>query len=86
MVRNRLFIVISTVVVLVIVAAGSYWAQRTLAHGDPVDPAGGRAPEDFPEVAADVFENMDNGLSSPKTSQGTEHVDSVDRRNEQFWI
>jgi hypothetical protein len=52
----------------------------------PVDNAGGRHPEDFPELAADVFQPMDGGIKlSPEEIKGRNTWNLWCGGDEQFW-
>src|ERR1035438_10090875 len=52
----------------------------------PVDNAGGRHPEDFPELAADVFKPMDGGLDlSADEIKGRNTWNLWTGGDEQFW-
>lgn len=60
-------------------------ACRT-ANLRPVDNANGRTPSDFPELAADVFSNMDGGIElSPDEVKGRNTWNLWCGGNEQFW-
>ena len=51
-----------------------------------VDDAGGRKPEDFPEIAEDVFQPMDGGINlSPEEIKGRNTWNLWCAGTEQFW-
>jgi hypothetical protein len=51
-----------------------------------VDDAGGRKPEDFPELAEDVFQPMDGGIKlSPEEIKGRNTWNLWCAGTEQFW-
>jgi hypothetical protein len=52
----------------------------------PVDSAGGRHPEDFPELASDVFQPMDGGIAlAPDEIKGRNTWNLWTGGDEQFW-
>src|SRR5687767_7625497 len=51
-----------------------------------VDDGGGKKPEDFPEIAADVFKPMDGGIAlAPDEIKGRNTWNLWTAGNEQFW-
>jgi hypothetical protein len=61
-------------------------ACRHASDGPPRDDAGGRKPEDFPELAADVFQPMDGGIQlNPDEIKGRNTWNLWCGGTEQFW-
>src|SRR4051812_2717360 len=86
MMRNRLIIVICAILLLSTIGAGTYWGAETVAHLDASDSAGGRTERDFPQVASDVFRQMDNGLQLNEDEvKGRNTWILWTAGNEQFW-
>ncbi|HXI52873.1 MAG TPA: hypothetical protein VNH84_15265 [Candidatus Saccharimonadales bacterium] len=61
-------------------------ACRHASDGPPRDDAGGRTPQDFPELAADVFQPMDGGIQlNPDEIKGRNTWNLWCGGTEQFW-
>ena len=68
-------------IALSLVSAGCVKKDNSLA-----DPAGGRKPEDLPEIAFDVFKPMDGGIAlAPDEIKGRNTWNLWCGGNEQFW-
>jgi len=69
-----------------IVAMGLFGSGCAKKDTSLLDDAGGRKPEDFPEIAADVFQPMDGGIKlAPDEIKGRNTWNLWCGGNEQFW-
>jgi hypothetical protein len=60
--------------------------QKNRSRNALLDDGGGRKPEDFPEIAADVFQPMDGGIAlGPDEIKGRNTWNLWTGGNEQFW-
>ena len=71
---------------VVVLAAVSFTGGCQTKSSSLADHAGGRRPEDFPELAADVFKPMDGGIKfSPEEIKGRNTWNLWCAGDEQFW-
>lgn len=74
------------VALLVVVAGAGWWLYSTLFAVDPTDDGGGKSTADFPEIAIDVFKEMDNGIKlTEDEAKGRNAWILWTAGNEQFW-
>jgi len=72
--------------VAVVLAVISFAGGCKLVQTPPADNAGGRRPEDFPELAADVFKPMDGGIElTTNEIKGRNTWNLWCAGDEQFW-
>jgi len=78
---SSLLVWFTILIALSLVSAGCRKKDNSLA-----DPAGGRNPEDLPEIAFDVFKPMDGGIAlAPDEIKGRNTWNLWCGGNEQFW-